>query len=199
RIVCQLGEPRRAGEELSFNLRILLVIGVPIALGGLCMPADLLGWLVGSEYREAGLWLALLLPLVPLRFVSNSLGWALSALNRQDDRTRGVIAASVLGIGMNLVLIPVLGALGAVITLVVTATVLAGHHAHRLRPWISGVRLWGPLLRTLVPALLMGAVVLLAASLPVPVRIVIGAAVYGVGSNLSGAWSTRDLARLRAI
>jgi O-antigen/teichoic acid export membrane protein len=199
RIVRQLGEPRRAGEELSFNLRLLLVIGIPVAVGGLCMPGDLLVWLVGSEYREAGLLLALLLPVVPLRFVSNSFGWALSALNRQHDRTRGVIGASVLGIVMNLVLIPILGALGASLTLVVTATVLTGHHASCLRPWVSGIRFWGPLLRTLAPALAMGALVLVAGSLPVPVRLLAGVAVYGAGSLLTGAWSWGDLARLRAI
>lgn len=194
-----LGDRDGAGAELTFAFRVLLAISVPIAIGGLCMPTDLLVWLVGEEYRAAGPVLAVMLPLLPLRFLNNSMGTALAALDRQPERTRATFLAATFNVGTNLAVIPFYGALGAAATTLATDVLLTVYLGYRLRPSVRGLRVLGSVARALVPALVMGALVVGLEGLGPLARILAGGTSYVFLAWLTGAWRPGDLQRLRSL
>jgi len=192
-------DPHAAGEALTFNLRLLVLMSLPVLIGGAVMAEDFVVWLVGVEYAAAALPFALMLPLVPLRYVNNGLGWALSALDAQEQRTRAVAGAAAFNVAANLFAIPLWGLYGAVATSLATDALLTAWHIRMLRGRVRHMRIVGPLARLLAPAVAMGAVVVLCAPLPVPVRILVGAAAYLPLAWASGGWSRDDLGRISRI
>ncbi len=194
-----VGDPRAAGAELALEVRLLLAVSLPIAVGGLCVAEPLLVYLVGDAYRAgtpAFLWL---LGMVPLRFVNNALGNALSALDRQEARTRGVAVAAFLNLAANLVAVPIYGVVGAAVTTVLTEVVLFVWLARSLGDRVRDVP-WGePLLRAAAPTAAMALVVLAVPGWHVLARVAVGAALYVGLSWLSGAWRAADVRALRAL
>ncbi len=156
-------------------------------------------FLFGSPYLAAALPLAVMLPLLPLRFVNNGLGTALSALDRQNDRTRAVFFAALFNLWTNLYAIPRWGAVGAAATTLLTEVLLSVWLTVRLLPWVRGFRVGGPLLRTVAPAIPMAVLVLAVPGWHVLARVAFGAVVYVVGGRLTSAWRPDDLTRLRRI
>lgn len=198
RLSRHIGDPVAAGADLGLAMRILLVLSVPIALGGMAMPRDLMA-LLGEDYRGAGLALAIMMPLLPLRFLNNGVGMALSALDRQEYRTRAVFLAAVFNLLANVLVIPRWGAAGAAATTLLTELVLVLGFAYGLRGQVVGLQVLRWLSMVLLPALVMLGVVLATAALPVLVRVALGGLVYLPLAHLTRAWSVDDLRELRRI
>ena len=113
-----------AATELSLLTRMLLVVSVPVAVGGILLAEPLLGLLRGGAYADAWLPFVLLLLAVPVRFLTNGLGWTLTALDRQGERARLDMAGAGLNVALNLVAIPLFGAEGAAATTLATDLLL---------------------------------------------------------------------------
>jgi O-antigen/teichoic acid export membrane protein len=188
-----------AADELVFVSRLLLVVSVPVAVGGICLAEPLLGLLYGADFYLAAWPLMLLLPMLPLRFLNTGYGTVLAAFDRQSIRTRGVFYAAVFNVAANLVVVPYYGAAGAAATTLATEVLLTLVLLRWALPELPTYSAWGPLVRTLVPALPMAAAVLLCPFFPVLVRIGVGIAVYLPLAYLTGGWAPSDLRRLRQI
>jgi len=137
--------------------------------------------------------------MVPFRFVNNASGNALSALDQQPARTRGVFYAALFNLVANLVAIPRFGATGAAATTLLTDMLLTVYLARRLAPSVRGVSVGTSVVVTLLPVLPMAAVVLALPGWHVLLRIAVGAVVYTGFGYLSGAWRVGDLKHLREI
>jgi O-antigen/teichoic acid export membrane protein len=194
-----LGQPEQAGAELRFVSRVLLAISVPAAVGGMMVAEPLMVFLGGSAFAVSATPFVIMAPLLPLRFLNNGFATTLSALNRQEDRTRGVFLAALLNLGANMAIIPAHGAAGAAATTLATEVVLLLWMGWRIRPVVSGLRLGGVLLRVGVPAAVMAAALLLLPEVHVVVTIAAGVVVYAGAGGLTGAWRPRDLVALRRV
>jgi len=199
RMARKLGDPKGAGEELSFIVRVLLAISVPAAVGGMLTAEALMVFLGGSEFAVSAAPFIVMAPLLPLRFVNNALATTLSTLDRQRDRTRGVFLAAILNLGLNLAVIPHYGAVGAAATTLATEVALLSWNRWRVGPIIAGLTVWGPLLRIGVAVCAMAAALRMVPSLHVVVDIGFGVVVYAVVGVLVRAFHPSDLRRLRKV
>lgn len=199
RMARHIGKPDAAGRELRFATRVLLAVGLPAALGGAIVAEPLMVFIGGQAYAGSAIIFMVLAPLVPLRFLNNSFSMTLSTLNRQEDRTRGVLMAAIFNVSANLVALPILGGVGAALTTLLTEILLSAWLRWRIQPLVTGLGLPRTFLRALLPALAMGGVLLVLPQLHVLLTIGIGVAVYAVLGRLAGAWSVQDLRRLRRV
>lgn len=195
----RLGDPEGAGELLGFLLRVLLAFGVPAAVGGMLLARELMVLLGGEAFAVSALPFLIMAPLLPLRFVNNAAATTLTALDRQHDRTLGVILAAAFNVGANLVAIPRWGAEGAAATTLVTEVALAVWMGTRLAGRVRGLGLPATLLQVSVAALAMGLVVAAAQGPHVLVRVALGTVVYAVVGWATGALRLSDLERLRRV
>jgi O-antigen/teichoic acid export membrane protein len=199
RMAQALNNPAQVQAELGFASRILLVISLPAAIGGILTAEPLLVFLGGPEFSASALPFMVMAPLLPLRFLNNGFSMTLSALNRQEARTRGVFYAALLNIGLNLLILPFYGALGAACTTLATEIFLSLYLNLQIFTLVQKLDLKNTLLKTGIPALAMAAVLLL---LPMPhvlLTISLGALSYGAAGYLTHAWRPGDLSRLRKV
>ncbi len=192
-------EPEKAATEMRFTARMLLALSVPIAMGGMCLAEPLVVMMGGQDYAAAALPLLVMLPLLPLRFLNNGQGMALSAMNLQKDRTRGVFLAALFNLVANFIAIPAYGATGAAATTLLTELLLGAFFAVRLRQVIRNLGILESLVRSLLPSAVMAVTVLYVPLPNVLLSILAGAGVYAVLGFLARAWRWSDLARLRGI
>lgn len=199
RMARHVGDPGAAGEEMRFATRILLAISVPAAVGGVLVAEPLMVFLGGAAWAVSALPFRVMAPLLPLRYLNNGYGMALSALDHQEDRTRGAMLASVVNVGLNLLVLPRWGALGAAGVTLVTEVLLLVFMSWRLLPLLPSLGLGRTLVRVGVPAAAMAATLLLLPETHVLVDIVVGATVYGVGALATGALRRTDVRELRRV
>ncbi len=199
RMARHLGDPTAAGRELRFAARVLLVVGVPIAVGGMLLAEPLMVLLGGGAYASSAAPFVLMAPLLPLRYLNNGFGMTLSSLNRQPQRTRGVLYAALFNLGTNLVAIPLWGAMGAAATTLLTELLLTAWLGLQVRPVVDRLGVGGVLVRLLPAAVAMAAVLWLLPPVHVLVAVAIGVVVYAPLSLATGAWRPDDLRRLRRV
>lgn len=194
-----LGRPEAASDELSFVLRVLLAVSLPAAVGGMLLAEELMVFLGGAPFAVSALPFVVMAPLLPLRFVNNATAMTLSALDRQEDRTRGVFYAAVFNLLANLAVIPTWGALGAAATTLATELLLAAWFRWRITGLVRGLGLAESLLRTGLPTGLMAALILAVPAPHVLLSVLLGVVAYGGAGLATGAWHPRDLRRLRRV
>ena len=194
-----LGQVAQAGSELRFACRVLLALSIPAAVGGILTAEPLMVFIGGADFARSTLPFMVMAPLLPLRFLNNAFSMTLSALNRQGDRTRGVFFAAVFNVGANLLVLPAYGAVGAACTTLATEALLLMWTTWRVRPLVDRLALAGPIIRIAMPAVVMGAAILVLPSPHVLLTIFVGVVIYGVGATLTGAIRRSDLGQLRGV
>ncbi len=199
RMARHLGRPDLAGIELRFASRVLLAFSIPAAVGGMLTAEPLMVLLGGPDYAASALPFLMMVPLLPLRFLSNSYGMTLSALDRQEDRTRGAVIAAGFNVLVNLYAIPRFGVLGAAGTTLLTELLLYLWTQWRVLPLVDRLDLGRPLVRVAIPTLAMGLGIAVLPDLHVVLRIVVGVAIFAVIGRLTDAWHPSDLRRLREV
>jgi|GEM_PF-3388719 len=102
----------------------LFITGLPATLGLWRLGKPLVTFLFGVNYHLSGPVLSLLSLLIFFRFIGNVPATLMTAINRQTTRMWLVIGASVLNIGLNLVLIPRYSYMGAAYATITVNVVL---------------------------------------------------------------------------
>jgi O-antigen/teichoic acid export membrane protein len=199
RMARHLGRPDLAGAELRFASRLLLAVSVPAAAGAVLTAEPLLVFLGGPPFAASAVPFAVLAPLLPLRFLNNGYGMTLSALDRQDLRTRGVFLAALLNVLANLVVLPRYGAVGAAATTLLTEAALLAWNRRAVAPLVTGLRLGDTLVRVGLPTAGMAATMLLLPPVHVLLAIAAGGVVYAGAALLTGAVRRDDLRHLRRV
>jgi O-antigen/teichoic acid export membrane protein len=160
-------------------IRYLLVIGLPIAVGGAFLAPRIVPFLYGDEYLPAIPALQLVIWVVPLMFLSEFLGYAVIIGGREGRVARSVLVSTGANVALNLALVPRIGLMAAAVMTVVTELILVGQYLWLLRDGMRQVPWGSTLLRPAAAALLMGGCVLLLDALPLLLVVAIGAALYG--------------------
>lgn len=162
------------------SLRYLLLMALPMAVGGAALAHQIVPFLFGDGYEDGALALRLLIWVVPLMFATEFLGYVVTIAGMEGRVARAVVISTSINVVFNIAAVPLFGIPGAAVTTVITEVVLVGQYAYMLRHEIPPA-LWGrALIRPLLAALMMGGVTLLLDQVGVPLlaNIPISGAVY---------------------
>ena len=187
-------------QIMANALRYLLLVSLPIAIGGWALADRVVALLYGADFGPTGVALAILVWVVPLMFVSEFLGYVVVVRGAEKRVARSVLISTGVNVACNVALVPWLGLTAAAIMTVVTEAVLVVQYLFYLRAPLAQLP-WGRvLLRPLGAALAMGSVVYVLRDLPVVAAIGAGAVVYLLLVLALGAIGRDDLrAALSAI
>lgn len=142
-------DPARFARFTSRSIETMLFVGAPIAVVGLVLAGPVIEAIGSDEFASDGApTLALLFIAVGVTFLNGTVSQALFAAHQQAFLVRLNVVNLAINIGLNLVLIPVWGAVGAALALLVTEAVgqvvaswkLSQHSAYRT-PWAFALRL----------------------------------------------------------
>jgi O-antigen/teichoic acid export membrane protein len=183
-------------------LRYLLLLSLPISVGGMLLADRIILLLYGHEFTPAIPVMKVLVWALPSMFLSEILGRTSATMHLEKRMVVVAIIRSLIGIGLNVVLIPNFGVIGAATAAVVTwmvRIVLYIVIIGRAALWKGNI---GPLLRVVGAGALMGGVVWLLRGAPflaamgdkiaLLLLIGIGAVVYGTAVLLLGAISRSE-------
>jgi O-antigen/teichoic acid export membrane protein len=180
-------------------LRYLLLLSLPIAVGGMLLADRIIILLYGQEFANAIPVMRILMWALPSMFLTEILGYALLTMHLEKKGVRIEIINALISIILNVTLIPRLGVIGAAITMVVTRLISIVLASMVIGPLMLFKGNIGPLLRVVGAGALMGGVVwllrdaffLVVLDDKIALLLVIGAGavVYGVATLLLGAIS----------
>lgn len=122
-------------KAYAANFEFIYITMIPISVGGIVLARDLIGLLYGPEYFDVVAILVVFLISFNLTKVSSITATYLSAMDRESKllKSRAIFGAT--NIGLNLMLIPPYGALGAVIGTAIAGimmTVYESYLVHKL-------------------------------------------------------------------
>jgi O-antigen/teichoic acid export membrane protein len=107
------------------GLRLLLIIALPISVGTLFVAYDLIGFLGGPDYLPGGaLALQILIWFLPFSYINGLTQYVLIAIDKQRSITGAVVAAAVVNLSLNIILIPFFGYQASAAITIVTELVL---------------------------------------------------------------------------
>jgi O-antigen/teichoic acid export membrane protein len=180
-------------------LRYLLLLSLPIAVGGMLLADRIIILLYGQEFANAIPVMRILMWALPSMFLTEILGYALLTMHLEKKGVRIEIINALISIILNVTLIPRLGVIGAAITMVVTRLISIVLASMVIGPLMLFKGNIGPLLRVVGAGALMGGVVwllrdafflvVLDDKIALLLMIGAGAVVYGVATLLLGAIS----------
>jgi O-antigen/teichoic acid export membrane protein len=171
--------PHRLPRIYEHSLRYLMILALPIAVGGWAFADQFVPALFTSNYLPAVPAFQILIWVVPLMYASEFLGYIVVIADKESHVARAVAVSTGFNVVLNLILVPRFGLLAAAVMTVVTEAVLVGQYVWMLRAVMQQFN-WGKiLLRPLLAAAIMGALVWLVRSyVPLLASVAIGAAVY---------------------
>jgi len=181
-------------------LRYLLIISLPIAVGGSLLAEPLVDFLFGPAYAPAAPALQIVLWTVPLMFLSEFLSYVVVVAGEEKRVARAIIMSTSFNVALNLALLPRYGIVAAAATTVLTEALLVLQCLWFLRDTLRPIR-WGSMLvRVGGASILMGTMVAAAPWLPLLARIAAGALIYAallLSLRVIGAEEWRFLRRLQ--
>jgi O-antigen/teichoic acid export membrane protein len=186
-------------DTVQRALRYLLLLSLPMAVGGMLLADRIIILLYGWEFAPAIPVMQILVWALPFMFLSEILGRTSVTMHLEKRMVRVTIIRALIGIGLNVALIPSFGGIGAATAAVVTwmvRIVLYTAIIGRAMLWKESIE---PLLRVVGAGALMGGIVWLLrdasflAALDDKITLLLligtGAVVYSVASLLLGAVS----------
>ena len=153
------------------SIKYLIILCLPIAVGGTMLADRIIIALYGEEFQESIPVLQVMLWALPSLFLLELLGRVAETLHLERPAARVNVINAVITVLLNLVLVPVLGVMGAALAL------LLGRTVRLIQFWllIGNSRLvssrWGMLFRVVLAAVAMGGILLLLSQVPVFVSI----------------------------
>jgi O-antigen/teichoic acid export membrane protein len=163
------------------SLRLLALVGLPIAVAALLLADRLIPAVYGDGFGAAVFCFQLLALVIPIRMLGHTLGTTLTAADAQTWRTWGVTAAAAGNIGLNLLLVPSLSYVGSAWATVVTELGLLVAYALMVARRTGSSGLVGALGLPAAACLPMSAVIVLLGDLPLMVTVGGGALGYAAG------------------
>jgi O-antigen/teichoic acid export membrane protein len=191
------GDPVSTERLLAAATDVLVVYGLPLAVGGALVAGDLARALGGAAFAAAADPLRLLLVAMGAAAVSGLYGHALIAAGRQKPVLKLSVLALAVNLAANAVLVGPFGATGAAAAVLGCEVLLLGGGWWLLRTR-AGLRPSSSLLgRTSAATALMACAVWAVRDAGLAVAIPVGAAVYGVALVAVGGVNRRRLEALR--
>jgi len=184
-------------DTVQRALRYLLIISLPIAMGGMLLADRIIILLYGQEFASAIPVMRILVWALPAMFLAEILGRTSSTMHLEKKAARIAVVNALISVTLNVILISTLGVLGAAIAMVTSRLMDVVLTSVIIGPAMLWKRNTGPLFRVIAAGAFMGAIVWLlrdvhflnAVDARVWLLLVIGAGavVYGVAALLLGA------------
>ncbi len=184
-------------------LRYLLLLSLPIAVGGMLLADRIIILLYGQEFAPAIPVMQILVWVLPSMFLQETIGRTGFTMHLEKKLTRLVIVNALIGLTLNVALIPRLGVVGAAIGMVVTRLIGIVVSSMIIGPAMLFKGNVGLLLRVVGAGGLMGGVLRLLCDVSflaalddktaLLLMIGAGAAIYGAAAPLLGAISPGEM------
>ena len=162
------------------SIRLLGAVAIPITVGSIMLAPEIIGVLYGPKFEPAVRYYQLLVLVIPLRILGNTLGTAITSVDRQAQRAFIVGVAAALNVGLNLILIPMWSILGAVVATLVTESWVFLAYAVLLRRVLGPSHLLSAVAAPSLACVPLALVVTALSPAPLALLIVAGAAAYVV-------------------
>jgi O-antigen/teichoic acid export membrane protein len=182
------------------GLKILLTLAIPAATGLTLVAEPLIRAFAGSAYLpHSAAALQILAWVLPLSFVNGLLQYTLIAANQQRFITLSFVVAVTFNVGVNLVLIPSFGYVGAAWSTIASEIVLLAPFLVATRRHVGSPRLLALAWRPAVASAGMAPVVALGSNISPLLAVALGAATYGALLTLIGGVNAEERAVLRRM
>lgn len=174
--------------------RYLLIISLPIAIGGWALAKPIIQFLYDAEFAASAQVFRVVIWTVPLMFLSEFLGYVIVLSNREKMVAIAVTISSLFNVMMNLVLVPRYGLVAAAWIAVLTESILVVQHLVTLRAVIPTIPRKAEILLVFLPPTGMAAVSLILRGL-LPFWVVFAACilVYGILVIVTRAISQKEI------
>jgi O-antigen/teichoic acid export membrane protein len=175
-------------ELYGRGLKVLLIVAGFATAAGVAYSYELIAFVFGTEYVNASSALMILICALPFVYCSMTSIVLLDAVGSQGRTVTFFAISVVLNLGLNLLLIPLYGYIGAAITTVVTEVFLAvalTWHSFRSGYVFPMVWVYGPLAASL-------AFIALALTLPTVIGALAGTVVFAATLLLMGVFDEAD-------
>jgi O-antigen/teichoic acid export membrane protein len=181
------------------TLRYLMLLALPIAIGGAALADQIVPFLFKATYLPAVPALQIVICVVPLMYCSEFLGYIVLIRGKERSAARAIVTSTSVNVILNLILVPIFGFVGAAIMTVVTEAILVGQYIWMLRAEMRQLD-WGNIvLRPLLAGLVMGGTVLALRFLPLLLNIALGALIYAALLVLLGVVGRDELRFVRNL
>jgi len=148
------------------SIKYLLIICLPIVVGGTVLADRIIITLYGETFANSVPVLQIILWALPSLFLLELLGRVAITLHLERLMARIGVINAVIIVGLNLILVPTMGILGAALALLGGRTIHLVQYWRLLgNEWLMGRR-WHSLLRVVLAASAMGAIVFLLRQAP---------------------------------
>ena len=169
----------------------VFAVGFPIALGGSLLAGQIISLVFGAGYSDSAAALRVLMWAIPVSLLRDVPIVALMAWGRENRILRITGTAAVLNIGLNLLLIPRYGLIGAAIATVATESVRMVVALVVVRALGFKLTTVGRLWKTVVAGVIMAGLLVVASPGALWLGIVLGASGYLLSLTLLGGMSIR--------
>jgi O-antigen/teichoic acid export membrane protein len=164
-------------QNLEKYLKLMIVVAMPVAVGGTLLAPKLIGLVAGQEFAPAAPVLSILIWAVAILFIYipvNSL--VISQLTKKALVVTGVnVVVNVVG---NILLLPILGIKAAAIMTVASELLQGIFYFYFVKTAITQFNFWGILKKPLVASLIMGLSLWPLKELSLLLSVPVGAVVY---------------------
>lgn len=197
--VMSASEAVRLRELYSRSMRCVLLIALPILVGGLILAEPLIFSLYPPDFSESVGVLRLLLPSVLLLFLAHLDGNVLAALNRQSVNIYISGLAVAFNVGMNFLVIPLWGHQGAAVVATLSYLLNAALQHFLVRKYLPGLPYSLGLSKLFLAVAVMALACFWMKEIPIFFSLPLGAAVYFGVLYLSRAFSMEELALVKGL
>lgn len=149
----------RLNKAVESSIYYLFVLGWPMALGIALLASRIINLIYGIGFDSSVACLQILAFIVPMRYVNNTMGTALTATDRQGWRATVILLSAILNVTLNAFMIPAWSYLGASVSTVLTEIFILVTLYVTVRRRLPAVRPLDLIWRPLVSGLGMGCVV----------------------------------------
>jgi O-antigen/teichoic acid export membrane protein len=174
------------------SVKIMLFIGLPLAVGGMILSHQVITTLYGAEYSPAAISFLVIVWDLPILMYSSFCGNLTTAIKREGAAARIYGSLGIINVILNLLLIPRFGIVGASFATVLTDLVGAAQFYFLFRREFGAGLGLNKLLRLVLAAVFMGVVVFVLRDFNLFVTIIIGAVSYLLIVWLTGAFSLEE-------
>jgi O-antigen/teichoic acid export membrane protein len=178
---------------------MLFMVSVPVAAGGTILANKILPLLYGDEFIPAVLAFQILIWAMPLISLHKLCSAMVTASHREKDQAMVRVLAALINLGLNLVIIPRFGLLGAAVITVLTELIIFSFMFRLVNDQFALQSVLHIIIKPLCATFLMGVAVFLGRDFNLFLVIGLGIIVYSLALLIIGAVDLRDPESLEAM
>jgi len=179
--------------SIKKSLEYIFAIGFPLAIAIWLLAERIISLLYSAKYLEAVPVLQILVLLIPFRFMNTTLVNSLTSIDKQNVRTMIFAMSAFLSIILNLLLIPIKGAIGAGIAALSAEVILFASAYFCLAKFFWKVPLVKVIRKFALPGIIMGFYIFFAKSLNLAFLIFSAIVIYLIALYLLKGITQEDI------